>query len=103
MLFLTVEQHFLMHYTNKFFFYLVVRFHVSVLCVVSAEIDQEWQPEEHPGPVLHLVPVQTAAAAAAAVLPVSGGAEPADHPQQQQQFTPEQPQVTRHADVQVTR
>lgn len=38
MLFLTVEQHFLMHYTNKFFFYLVVRFHVSVLCVVSAEI-----------------------------------------------------------------
>lgn len=40
--------------------------------------DQEWQPKEHPGTVLHPVALQAATAATAAVLPVPGGAQPAD-------------------------
>lgn len=40
--------------------------------------DPEWQLEDHPGSLLHPVPLQAAAATAAAVLPVPGGAQPAD-------------------------
>lgn len=56
--------------------------------------DQEWQPEEHPRPLLHPVTLQAAAAAAAAVLPVPGGAQPAD---QQHCTVHQQPQNTRDA------
>lgn len=49
--------------------------------------DQEWQPKEHPGPFLH--PVTLQAAAAATVLPVPGGAQPAD---QQHRTVRQQPQ-----------
>lgn len=40
--------------------------------------DKEWQPKEHPRPLLHPVALQAAAAATATVLPVPGGAKPAD-------------------------
>lgn len=56
--------------------------------------DQEWQPKEHPWSLLHPVALQAAAAATAAVLPVPGGAQPAD---QQQHTVSQQPQGTRHA------
>lgn len=56
--------------------------------------DQEWQPEEHPGSLLHPVALQAAAAAAAAVLPVAGGAQPAE---QQHRTGRQQPQASRHA------
>lgn len=51
--------------------------------------DQEWQLKEHPGPLLHPVTLQAAAAATAAVLPVPGGAQPAD---QQHRIVRQQPQ-----------
>lgn len=53
--------------------------------------DQEWQPKEHPGSLLHPVALQAAAAAATAVLPVTGGAQPAD---QQHRSVRQQPQDT---------
>lgn len=56
--------------------------------------DQEWQPKEHPGSLFHPVPLQAAAAATAAVLPVPGGAQPAD---QQHHTVRQQPQDTRDA------
>lgn len=56
--------------------------------------DQEWQPKEHPGPLLHPVTLQAAAATAAAVLPVPGRAQPAD---QQHRTVRQQPQDTRDA------
>lgn len=56
--------------------------------------DQEWQPKEHPRSLLHPVALQAAAAATAAVLPVPGGAQPAD---QQQHTVGQRPQGTRHA------
>lgn len=56
--------------------------------------DQEWQLKEHPGSLLHPVTLQTATAATAAVLPVLGGAQPAD---QQLHTIRQQPQGTRDA------
>lgn len=56
--------------------------------------DQEWQPKEHPGSLLHPVTLQAATAATAAVLPIPGGAQPAD---QQQHNVWQQPQNTRDA------
>lgn len=56
--------------------------------------DQEWQPKEHPGSLLHPVTLQAATAATAAVLPIPGGAQPAD---QQQHNVRQQPQDTRDA------
>lgn len=41
---------------------------------LSPSRDKEWQPKEHPRPLLHPVALQAAAAAAATVLPVPGGA-----------------------------
>ena len=65
-----------------------------LLSLVCPSRDQEWQPKEHPGPLLHPVPLQAAAAAAAAVLPVPGGAQPAD---QQHRTVRQHPQDTRDA------
>lgn len=56
--------------------------------------NQEWQLKEHPGSLLHPVTLQTAATATAAVLPVPGGAQPAD---QQHRIICQQPQITRDA------
>lgn len=57
--------------------------------------DQEWQPKEHSGPLLHLVALQAAAAATAAVLPVPGRTQSADR--QWQHAISRRPQGTRHA------
>lgn len=57
--------------------------------------DQEWQLKEHPGPLLHLVALQAAAAATAAVLPVPGRTQSADR--QWRHAISWQPQGTRHA------
>lgn len=57
--------------------------------------DQKWQPKEHPGSLLHLVTLQAAAAATAAVLPVPGRAQSADR--QWRHAIGRQSQGTRHA------
>lgn len=56
--------------------------------------DPKWQPKEYPWPLLHPFTLQAAAAATAAVLPVPGGAQPAD---QQHCTIHQQPQNTRNA------
>lgn len=59
--------------------------------------DQEWQLKEHPGPLLHPVALQAAAAATAAVLPVPGRAQPAEQQRRGRHAIGRQPQGTGHA------